>query len=193
MPRQQRASDESSPWSWRGFPGSRRAAFLGLVVLGLAGVFVPMAFSRIVDADEGIYLLNSRAQMFLLTYVYASWLKLVGVSWYAGRSLSAIFAIALGTLVTHHVTLSTGDRAWGLLAAVLFAPSTLALGWYSVVKTFALGTLLLFAVVTNVLGVRPAKPLRLDRCISYLPGAASNLRRASQLLTERGVPAAVNR
>src|SRR2546422_1245291 len=138
---------------------ARPAVVYGWLAVLLAAVFVPMSLFGLVDGDEGTYLLVSRLviegqlpyhdfyypQMFLLPYVYGAWMTLVGYSWYGARLLSAVFSIALGLLVHRQVTLLTGQRAWGALAAVLFAFSSLAFGWYPLVKTYALPTLLLFA------------------------------------------------
>lgn len=139
----------------------RRPAWLldALVVALLAAVFVPISIARLVDADEGTYLLVSRLtmegrllyhevhypQMPLLPHVYGLWMWLFGPSWYAGRVLSSVFAVLLGWLLFRHVARLTADRALGALAALVLASSTLAFAWYSTVKTFALGTLLLFA------------------------------------------------
>ena len=106
-----------------------------LLALFLAGVFVPMALFRFVDADEGTYLLVSRLvvegrvpyhdffypQMYFLPYVYGAWMKLVGYSWYAARLLSAVFCVALGLLVCRQVTRLAGSRAWGVAATLLLA------------------------------------------------------------------------
>jgi hypothetical protein len=146
---------------------ARPAVMYGLLAVLLAAVFVPMSLFRLVDGDEGTYLLVSRLalegqlpyhdffypQMFLLPYVYGAWMKLVGYSWYGARLLSALFSIALGLLVARQVTLLTRTRAWGALAVVLFAFSSLAFGWYPLVKTFVLPTLLLFAAYA-VLSIR---------------------------------------
>ena len=131
----------------------------GLLAVLMAAVFVPMSLLRLVDGDEGTYLLVSRLvvqgelpyhdfyypQMFLLPYVYGAWMKLVGYSWYGARLLSALFSVALGLLVASQVARLTGRRATGLLAGVLFTFSSLAFGWYPLIKTFVLPTLLLFA------------------------------------------------
>ncbi len=135
------------------------AVVYGLLAVLMAAVFIPMSLFRLVDGDEGTYLLVSRLvvqgdlpyhdfyypQMFLLPYVYGAWMKLVGYSWYGARLLSALFSIALGLLVASQVARLTGRRAIGLLAGVLFTFSSLAFGWYPLVKTFVLPTLLLFA------------------------------------------------
>src|SRR5216117_2292966 len=112
----------------------RPAVIYGLLAILMAAVFVPMSLYRIVDGDEGTYLLVSRLvaegqlpyhdffypQMFLLPYVYGAWMKLVGYSWYGARLLSAFFSIALGLLLYRQAAHLAGARAWGLLAAVLF-------------------------------------------------------------------------
>src|SRR3989441_11026035 len=117
-----------------------------------------MAFFRLADDDEGTYLLVSRLvmhgqipfhdffypQMFLLPYVYGAWMKLVGYSWYGARLLSVIFSIVLGLLLFRQVVGLAGARAWGVLAAVLFTFTSLVFGWYPLVKTLVLPTLLLF-------------------------------------------------
>src|SRR5437870_10487731 len=135
------------------------AVVYGLLAILMAAVFVPMSLFRLVDGDEGTYLLVSRLvvegqlpyhdfyypQMFLLPYVYGAWMTLVGYSWYGARLLSAAFSVALGLLLYRQVARRAGARAWGLLAAVLLTFTSLAFGWYPLVKTFALPTLLLFA------------------------------------------------
>jgi hypothetical protein len=135
------------------------AVVYGLLAILMAAVFVPMSFYRLVDGDEGTYLLVSRLvtegqlpyhdfyypQMFLLPYVYGAWMKLFGYSWYGARLLSAILSVALGLLVCREVTRLTGARVWGGLVGVLFAFTGLAFGWYPLIKTFVLPTLLLFA------------------------------------------------
>src|SRR5437867_11312592 len=82
----------------------------GLLAILMAAVFVPMSFFRLIDDDEGTYLLVSRLgiegrrpyhdffypQTFLLPYVYGAWMRLVGYSWYGPRLPSAFAPIALG-------------------------------------------------------------------------------------------------
>lgn len=137
---------------------ARPVVVYGLLAIFMAVVFVPMAFFRLADDDEGTYLLVSRLvmhgqipfhdffypQMFLLPYVYGAWMKLVGYSWYGARLLSVIFSIVLGLLLFRQVVGLAGARAWGVLAAVLFTFTSLVFGWYPLVKTLVLPTLLLF-------------------------------------------------
>src|SRR5438552_3488936 len=138
---------------------ARPVVVYGLLAIFMAVVFVPMAFFRLADDDEDTYLLVSRLvmhgqipfhdffypQMFLLPYVYGAWMKLVGYSWYGARLLSAVFSVMLGLLVYRQTALVAGARAWGVLAVVLFTFSSLAFGWYPLIKTLVLPTLLLFA------------------------------------------------
>ncbi|MBI1736436.1 MAG: hypothetical protein HYR51_14800 [Candidatus Rokubacteria bacterium] len=134
------------------------------VALLLAAVFVPLGFVRLVDADEGIYLLNARMtldgqmpffdyhypQMFLLPYIYAAWMWVTGPSWYGARLLSALFAVGIGLLLFHHVLRTTRSRAAAVLGAVLFASSSLAFANLPLVKTYAFATLALFLAYTVV-------------------------------------------
>ena len=138
---------------------ARPAVVYGLLAVMMALVFVPLSFYRLVDGDEGTYLLVSRLviegelpyhdfhypQMFLLPYVYGAWMKLAGYSWYVARLLSTFFSIALGLLLYRQVAQLARARAWGVLATVIFTFTSLAFGWYTVIKTHALATLLLFA------------------------------------------------
>src|SRR2546422_399810 len=115
------------------------AVVYGLLAILLAAVFVPMSLYRLVDGDEGTYLLVSRLvvegqlpyhhffypQMFLLPYVYGGWMRLVGYSWYGARLLSAVFSIALGLLVYRQAARLAGARAWGVLAVGVFTRSGL--------------------------------------------------------------------
>jgi hypothetical protein len=131
----------------------------GGLAVAIAAVFLPLAFLRLVDGDEGAYLLGARLvmegklpyhdffypQMFLTLYVYGLWLKVFGFSWYTARVLAALFTIGLVLVLFVHVTQVTKRRAWGLLAAALFTFSSLGLGWYTVVKTYSIATTLLFA------------------------------------------------
>jgi 4-amino-4-deoxy-L-arabinose transferase-like glycosyltransferase len=130
-----------------------------LVVALLAAVFVPISLTRLVDADEGTFLIVSRLtmegetlyhdfhypQMPLLPHVYGFWMRLFGPSWYAARLLSSFVAILLGWLLFRHVARIAGGRVLGVVAALVLASSTLAFAWYSTVKTLGLATLLVFA------------------------------------------------
>ncbi|MBI2217421.1 MAG: glycosyltransferase family 39 protein [Candidatus Rokubacteria bacterium] len=128
------------------------------VVAALAAVFVPMSLVRLVDADEGVYLINARMvlegqlpfhdfhypQMFLLPYLYAGWMGVAGIGWYSARVFSALLAVGLGWALYRHVAWLGGRRTWGAIAALVFVTSSLAFAWLPLVKTYAFGTLALF-------------------------------------------------
>ena len=129
------------------------------LILLMAAVFVPMSQFRLIDGDEGTYLLDARLvmegqmlfhdlywpQMFLTPYIYGAWMKfVVGYSWYGARLLSALAAVALGLVLYRQVRYLTERQAWGVLAVVVFTFTSLEFGWLPLVKTFPFGTLMLF-------------------------------------------------
>ncbi|MBI3977520.1 MAG: glycosyltransferase family 39 protein [Chloroflexi bacterium] len=142
----------------------REAALLVAVAVFLSLVFVPLSIFRLVDGDEGFYLLAARLvmegkspyrdflyhQMPLLPYLYGAWMSIFGTSWYAARLLSALFAVLLGLLVFRHVARTTNRRSFGLLAVALYALSGHAIGWFSVVKTYPFSTLMIFLAYTLI-------------------------------------------
>jgi len=121
-------------------------------------VFVPLSLVRFVDGDEGVYAYASRLALHgnlpyrdffyeqtpLLPYVYGAWIGITGESWYALRILSALLACAAGVLLYVHAARRFGRRA-ALLGLLLYVSSALVFGFFVVVKTFALATLLLLA------------------------------------------------
>jgi arabinofuranan 3-O-arabinosyltransferase len=130
-----------------------------LLVVGLqAGVLVPLSAFRFADGDEGVYAYASRLavhgrlpyrdffyeQAPLLPYVYGPVGWLSGESWYALRGLSVVFAAAVGLLLFLFVRERQG-AATAFAAVVVYAGSGLVLGYLTLVKTFALSTLLVFA------------------------------------------------
>ena len=128
-------------------------------------VFVPVALIRFVDGDEGVYAYASRLawhgrlpyrdffyeQTPLLPYVYGAWIGVTGESWYALRVLSALFACAVGALLYLHAARRFGRRA-ALVGLLLYVSSALVFGFFVVVKTFALATLLLLGAFVLVDG-----------------------------------------
>lgn len=111
-----------------------RAARVVLVPMffGLAAIFIAIARYRLVDGDEGFYLLAAKSvfhgkllyrdffytQMPLLPYIYGLWLKIAGETWNSGRMLSSLLASLLGCLLYVHVTRVT--RSWVPAAARCF-------------------------------------------------------------------------
>jgi hypothetical protein len=129
------------------------------VVLAQLPVFVTLGMLRTADADEGFYLLASRLvnegrlpyidfmyiQMPLVPYVYGVWMKLFGLSWYAGRLLSALLATALGTLIFSYAVRTFRNPSLAWMGVSLYLLSAFVLAWNTVVMTYALSGLLLFA------------------------------------------------
>jgi hypothetical protein len=117
-----------------------------------------IARHRLIDGDEGFYLMASRlvfehripyhdfffTQMPLLPYVYGLWMQIAGRSWMSARAFSAILAALLGTILFSYVCRETRKPAAALLAVVLFMSSTLVFAWFVTVKTFALAGIFLF-------------------------------------------------
>ncbi len=157
-----------------------------LVIQGL--VLFPASLLRLIDADEGDYLMAAKLvmqgkmlytdflyhQMPLLPYVYGVWMKAVGFSWYSGRILSALCAIFLGSLLYCHVARRFRSRWMGLSAVFLYTFSGLVFGWYTVVKTYSFSTLCLFGAYV----VLQSKMTRAYRCLlgGMLLGLAVDVR-----------------
>jgi hypothetical protein len=128
-------------------------------------VFVPLSLVRFVDGDEGVYAYASRLvlhgnlpyrdffyeQTPLLPYVYGAWIGITGESWYALRVFSALLACAVGAMLYLHAARRFGRRA-ALLGLLLYVSSALVFGFFVVVKTFALATLLLLGALVLVDG-----------------------------------------
>ena len=139
--------------------GSWRRLGEGVLVVALqAAVFIPLALFRFVDGDEGVYAYASRLavhghlpyrnffyeQTPLLPYVYGPVGWLSGESWYTLRGVSVAFAIATGLLLFLFVRKRQGP-AVAFAAVTVYAGSGLVFGYLTVVKTFALSLLLVFA------------------------------------------------
>ena len=137
---------------------------LPCVALFLGTAFIAVSHFRLIDGDEGFYLLAARlvfqgkvlysdfffTQMPLLPFVYGAWAVITGDTWNSARLLSALLATALGCLLFWHVTRITGSWLAGCLAALLLVSSTPALVWFTVVKTYSLSALLLFGAYVAV-------------------------------------------
>src|SRR5215471_634951 len=104
-PRQFWSADESRPiWTL--------PACLALQLI----LFSTLAYSRMIDTDEGLYLLAVKLvaqgkrpyldffyqQMPGLPYVYALWSRAVGISWTSARLFSVLLSVALGGLIYWH-------------------------------------------------------------------------------------------
>jgi hypothetical protein len=131
-----------------------------LVAVGVLLVTVgAIAFVRLVDGDEGFFLVASRLvaqglhpyQDFffihapVVPYLFGGWFKLFGAGWYVARALAGLVAVVLGVLIFDHLRRTTGKDRWALLGVVLYAGTGLVLGWFTVAKTLGPAALLMFA------------------------------------------------
>jgi hypothetical protein len=147
-----------------------------LAMAALIAFFLPLGLFRFIDGDEGYILMGARLvsegrvpyadffspQMPLTSYVYGFWFKVFGANWVSGRILSVLMGIGIGLLLYLGVLRSRRSHQLALLAAVLFASSSLSFGWFPIAKTYALSTLLLFgAYVVTTHAKNPNSQLRL--------------------------------
>jgi hypothetical protein len=163
---------------------------LAPVFLALLCFFLYVSRNRLIDGDEGFYLLASRlvlehktpyldffyTQAPLLPYVYALWMKFAGVTWVAGRTLPALLTSLLGLLVFGQVCRGTGKLVAGLSAIVLFAASTFIFAWYPIAKTYSLAGLLVFSSYVIVSGLSPATSPWWMACSGLLLGLSVDTR-----------------
>lgn len=155
---------QSNPQQNSGPPAPRRSsaadwAFLVPVFALQLALFCFLVFHRLVDSDEGFYLYISKLiftegtvpyrdvfyqQMPLLPYCYGAWMKVFGFGWESGRSLSAVLAALIGTLIFLHVRRATGRFLFAFAALLLYAMNLSVLLFFLTAKTYALSTALLF-------------------------------------------------
>ena len=175
-------SQEPSAHGWR-------IALIPVILVQL-GWFLVVARHRLIDGDEGFYLMASKliwegkmpyrdfffTQMPLLPFVYGLWFQIAGTTWIAARVLSAFFTTILGTLMYVHVSRETGKWAAGLVTVVLFVSSTHIFAWMTIVKTYALSTLLLFLVYLTITRYRSTGSLRAFGLAGLLLGLSADVR-----------------
>ncbi len=127
------------------------------VALAQVVALLPMAIARDIDGDEGYYTLAASLvghgklpyedffypQMPLVPLTYGPWTRLFGETWVVARSLSVVCAAVLGVLLFRHAAAKYRSASVGVLAAALYLSSMLVLLWMTVVKTYALSTVLL--------------------------------------------------
>jgi len=161
-----------------------------LVFLAQAGIFLTISRWRLVDGDEGFYLMTSRlvtegklpyhdfllTQMPLLPYVYGWWMRLTAMTWMSARLLCALLTAALGTALYSEVSKQTYKWSAGLLAVLLYVSSTLVFAWFTAVKTFALSTLLLFLAYQAVIRSSAARPRAWLVSAGLMLGASADVR-----------------
>jgi hypothetical protein len=156
-----------------------------------ASIVLPIALLRFLDGDEGVYAYASRlavhgyvpygafffGQTPLLPYVYGAWFGIAGESWYSARILSALLTITVGVLLHWHVRRKLGTVP-AAVALLVYASSGFVLGYFTLVKTFALSTLLLFGAY-----------LLADAGLFLWAGAALGLALDTRLLFAAAIPA----
>jgi len=144
--------------------------FLGIVVFESVWFFY-ISQQRLIDGDEGFYLLAARlvlehrapyldffyTQAPLLPYVYAGWLKLFPISWAWARAFSALLTVIVGALVFEHVCHQTKRWMAGVAATVLYCSSALVFAWFPTAKTFSLSAIFLFSTYVILTRVSSSK------------------------------------
>jgi uncharacterized membrane protein len=104
------------------------------VALALTIILLPMAWARLIDGDEGFYLVAARLvsegkrpyedffipMVPLLAYVQGGWCALFGRGWYLARTLSGLIAVGVGLLVFEHAYRASRRRLVGVLALFLY-------------------------------------------------------------------------
>lgn len=140
------------------------APFVLAVALALAAVLIPTARGRLIDGDEGFYLMAARLvaegkrvyddfffpQMPLVPRVYGAWFSLVGPGWGAARVMAGVWAAATGLVLVLEARRRTRSPAWALAALALYLGSGYVLGWFTVAKTYGLAAFLLVSGVVAV-------------------------------------------
>jgi hypothetical protein len=144
-----------------------------LVIPVLLAQLIPLLLAaryRLIDGDEGFYLMAARSvfegkipyrdffftQMPLVPYIYGLWFQITGRSWLSARAFSAALAALLGAAIFAYVSTETRRWASGLVASFLFVSSTLVLGWFTIVKTFPLSGVFLMAAFLLIESTAPA-------------------------------------
>ena len=101
--------------------GRTQGWLLILLMVALTAIFWIVARIRVVDLDEGFYLVSSKLaaggqvpyldfffhQSPLVPFVYGAWLKVFGATWASARGLSALMAAAAGCIVFEFVRRET--------------------------------------------------------------------------------------
>jgi 4-amino-4-deoxy-L-arabinose transferase-like glycosyltransferase len=135
-----------------------------VIFLALASYFWFISQHRLIDGDEGFYLLAARlvlehrtpyfdffySQAPLFPFVYGLWMKMAGITWFSARSLSAILTAVLGLLIYDHVCRETRNLVAAIVAVILFSSSTMIVAWFPIAKTHSLSTVFLFSAYSII-------------------------------------------
>ncbi|MBP7736796.1 MAG: glycosyltransferase family 39 protein [Spirochaetes bacterium] len=165
----------------------------------ILSLFFIMALLRLIDGDEGFYILASHLaasgkkpyldffypQTPLLPYVYGFWMKIFGYSWYSARALSALSGVAIGFLLYFHVEGMTKKKAAGLMAVIIYALSSFSFGWYTTVKTYGISIFFLFSSYALLF----ARDGSLGVARSFLSGMLLGISVGTRLFFVAAVPA----
>jgi 4-amino-4-deoxy-L-arabinose transferase-like glycosyltransferase len=142
-------------------PGAAAWVLRILVALVSATVLIFLGHERMIDGDEGFYLMAARLisegkrlytdfffpQMPFLGWTYGAWFWLTGRSWYGARLLCSLLATGTGLLVFELVLRTTRRKALALVAVALYLTSGYVGGWFVIAKSFAPTIFLLTAGV----------------------------------------------
>lgn len=142
------------------------------VALGLSSLLVVIGHWRVIDGDEGYYLMAARLisegkalykdfffpQMPLLVHIYGIFFSLFGRGWYGPRLLSSLMAAGTGFLLLEMLLHFRARMRWALVGAGLYAVTGFVGGWFTLAKSFGataffltLGAFLLEVTATPLL------------------------------------------
>jgi 4-amino-4-deoxy-L-arabinose transferase-like glycosyltransferase len=121
-----------------------------LVTVVAATALVFLGHERMIDGDEGFYLMAARLisegkrlytdfffpQMPFLGWIYGGWFWLTGRSWFGARLFCSLLATGTGLLVFELVLHTTRRKTLAVIAAVLYLASGSVGGWFVIAKSF---------------------------------------------------------
>ena len=152
-------------------PLRARRIIVSLVALaGLAAFMLDVSLGRMIDGDEGYFLMAARLvsegkvpyrDFFLpqgpvLPALFGLCFWAMGRSWVIGRAIAGALAVLMGLLVYRQALSATGRRAAAIFATILFAFSGMTIGWLTIVKGFGLAALCMLAA-SSLVGVAVGK------------------------------------
>lgn len=126
----------------------------------LFAYFCVLSLERLIGRDEGFYLMAAKLitegklpyidffypQMPLLPYVYALWMKLVGMTWNSARLFTALLASLQGLLL-FWLCVRKFNLKTAYLATFVFATCNFVFPWQVTAQSYALSSLLLLGSV----------------------------------------------
>lgn len=139
--------------------------YLPIVIAIAGGLFFFVSQHRLIDGDEGYYLMASKlvteqhrfpyldffyTQAPLLPYAYGLWLSLAGETWFSARLFAAVLTWLTCLLVSLHVYRETRSVTASVTAIILFTSCTLVFAWFPIAKTYSLTALVMFSAFTII-------------------------------------------